>query len=55
MNQVKKSHNPFHLNNIGDGTLPQAIPGETGTRPKAGEAHESSIHFLFVAVGFVYS
>ena len=49
-NQAKKSHNPFLLNNIGDGILlPQAIPGGTGTRRKAGGAHESSILFLFVA------
>ena len=33
---------------IGDGTLPQAIPG--GTRPKVGGAHDNffkrSLHFL---------
>ena len=44
---MKKSHNPFLLNNIGDGTLPQAIPGGTGTRPKAGGAHERTIQFIF--------
>ena len=48
---MKKLHNPFLLINIADDTLlPQAIPGGTVTRPKAGGAHESSIHFLFVAV-----
>ena len=50
----KKLQNPLLLNNIGDGTLPQAIHGGTGTRPKAGGAHERSIHF-FVAVSFAYS
>ena len=53
-NQAKKLQNPFLLNNIRDGTLPQAIPGGTGTRPKVGGAHEWSI-YLFVPVGFVYS
>ena len=47
-NQAKKSHNPLLLNNIGDGIfLPQAIPGGTGTRPKAGGAHERTIQFIF--------
>ena len=50
---------PILPNNIGDGTLlPQAIPGGTGTRPKAGGAHEFNSYFflkMFVAVGFVYS
>ena len=57
-NQAKKSHNPFLLNNIGDGILlPQVIPGGIGTRPKAGGAREKSILFkkLFVAAGFVPS
>ena len=47
----------FSPNNIGDGTLlPQVIPGGTGTRPKAGGAHEFNSFFrLFVAVGFVCS
>ena len=40
-NQAKNVQNPLLTNNIGDGTLlPQAIPGGTGTRPKAGGAHE---------------
>ena len=40
-NQAKNVQNPFLPNNIGDGTLlPQAIPGGTGTRPKAGGARE---------------
>ena len=43
VNQPKKLHNPFLLNNTGDGTLPKAIPGGTGTRP------------IVVGVGFVYS
>ena len=34
-----EEQNPFLPNNIGDGTLLQAIPG-TVTRPKAGGAHE---------------
>ena len=47
-NQVKKSHNPFLFNNIGDGTfLLQAIPGGTGTRPQDDGAHERTIHFFF--------
>ena len=46
-NQAKKSYNPFLLNNIGDGTLPRAIPGGTGTRPEAGGAHERTIQFIF--------
>ena len=59
-NQARKSHNPFLTNNIGDGTLlPQAILGGTGTRPKAGGAHEFDSFFIqknmFVAAGFVYS
>ena len=45
--EAKKLQNPW------DGTLPQAILGGAGTRPKDGEAHERSIHF-FVAEGFVY-
>ena len=41
--------NPFLPNNIADGTLlPQAIPGGTGTRPKASGADEKLIHFLKV-------
>ena len=32
-NQAKKSHNPFLLNDTGDGTLPQVIHGGIGTRP----------------------
>ena len=49
-NQAKNVQNPFLPNNIGDGTLlPQAIPGGTGTRPKAGELM-SSIHFLTFSV-----
>ena len=48
---------PISPNNIENHTLPQAIPGGTGTRPKAGGAHEfDSFFFLMsVAVGFVYS
>ena len=49
MNQAKKLQNPL-LNNIGDGTLLQVIPGTTGTRPKAGGAHERSIHFFLAVV-----
>ena len=45
--QAKKSHNAFLLNNIRDGTLPRAIPGGTGTRPKAGGAHEKTIYLFF--------
>ena len=54
-NQAQNVQNPY---NIRDGTLPpQVIPGGTGTRPKAGGAHEfnSFVQKLFVAVGFVYS
>ena len=41
MNQVKKLQNQYLHNSTGDGTLPQAIPGGTGTRPKAaGGAHD---------------
>ena len=40
VDQAKQLQNPFFPNNIGDGTLPQAIPGGTGTRPKVGGAHE---------------
>ena len=47
-NQVKKSHNPFLLNNIGDGTLPRTILGGTGTRPEAGRAHERTIQVIFL-------
>ena len=40
-NQAKNVQNPFLLNNIKDGTfLPQVILGGTGTRQKAGGAHE---------------
>ena len=40
-NQTKNVQNPFLFNNIIDGTLlPRVIPGGTGTRPKAGGAHE---------------
>ena len=47
--QVKKSYNPFLLNNIGDGTLlPQEIPGGTGIRPKAGGAHEFNSFFCLL-------
>ena len=52
VNQVKKFQNPLLLNNIGDGTLLQAIPGGAGIRPTVGGAHERSIQFFFVAVGF---
>ena len=39
--------NLFLFNNIKDGTLlPQAIPGGTGTRPKAGGAHEFNSFFI---------
>ena len=56
-NQEKNVQNLFLFNNIKDGTLlPQVIPGGTGTRPKAGGAHEFNSFFgLFVAVGFAYS
>ena len=40
VNQVKKWQNQDLHNNTGDGTLPQAIPGRTGTRPKAGGDHD---------------
>ena len=39
-NQVKKLQNQYLHSNTGGGILPQAIPGGTGTRPKAGGAHE---------------
>ena len=40
---------PISPNNIGDGTLlPQAILGGTGTRPKAGVAHEFNSFFFKV-------
>ena len=40
-NQEKNVQNLFLFHNIKDGTLlPQVIPGRTGTRPKAGGAHE---------------
>ena len=46
VNQAKNVQNPFIPNNIGDGTLlPPAIPGGTGTRPKAGGAHEFNFFF----------
>ena len=56
-NQAKNVQNPFLFNNIRDGTfLPQVILGGTGTRPKAGGAHEFNLFFeLLVAVGFVHS
>ena len=45
-NQAQNVQNPFLTNNIGDGTLPpQSIPGGTGTRPKAGGAHEFNSFF----------
>ena len=47
-NQAKKLLNPCLLNKIGDGTLPRAIHGGTGTRPKVGGAHERSIYFLLL-------
>ena len=49
-NQAKNVQNPFFFNNIKDGTLlPQVIPGGSGTRPKAGGAHEfNSCFFLIV-------
>ena len=54
MNQVKKLQNQYLHSNTGDGILPQAIPGGTGTRPKAGGAHDNffkgSIHFLLQLV-----
>ena len=37
---MKKLQNQYLHNNTGDGTLLQATPGGTGTRPKAGGAHE---------------
>ena len=47
-NQAKNVQNPFLFNNIRDGTLlPQVIPGGTGTRPKAGGAHEFNSFFFF--------
>ena len=43
-NQVKNVRNPFFFNNVKDGTLlPQVILGGTGTRPKAGGAHEFNL------------
>ena len=40
--------NPFLPNHIGDDTLlPQAISGGTGTRPKAGVAHEFISFFCY--------
>ena len=63
MNQVKKLQNQYLHSNTGDDILLQAIPGGTGTRPKAGGAHDNflkdevaQVLFLFfVTVGFVYS
>ena len=54
VNQVKKLQNQYLHNNTGDGTV---IPGGTGTRPKAGGAHDKifkrSIHpFLLQLVSF---
>ena len=46
VNPAKKLQNPFLLNNIGDGTVPRAILGGTGTRPKIDGAHERSIFLL---------
>ena len=59
VNQVKKLQNQYLHNNTGDGTLPQVIPGATGTRPKAGGVHDENFlrgqFILFVTVGLVYS
>ena len=39
--------NPFLFNNVKDGTfLPKVILGGTGTRPKAGGAHEFTSFFF---------
>ena len=46
---------PFSFHQYRRGTLLQVIPCGTGTRPKAGGAHEFNSFFMFVAVGFVYS
>ena len=39
---MKKVQNQCLHNNTGDDTLPQAIPGGTGTRPKVGGAHDKN-------------
>ena len=45
-NQEKNVQNQFLFSNVKDGTLlPQVIPGGTGTRPKAGGAHEFNSFF----------
>ena len=44
--QVSKLQNQFLHNNIGDGNLPQAIPG--GTRPKVGGADNQNWSDLFL-------
>ena len=48
VSQVNKLQNPFLLNNIGDGTLPQAILGGTWTRPKVGGAHDKNLSDLLL-------
>ena len=40
VNQVRNLQNQYLHSSTGDGTLPQVIPGGTGTRPKAGGAHD---------------
>ena len=40
---VKKLQNQYLHSNTGDGILPQAILGRTGTRPKAGGAHDENL------------
>ena len=55
VNQVRKLQNQYLHSNTGDGTLPQAIPGET--RPKVDGAHDKClrgrlISFLLQCVSF---
>ena len=53
--QVKKLQNQFLQHNMGNGTLPKAIPA--GTRPKAGGAHDIFLrcHFVFFLLQLVSS
>ena len=65
VSQVSKLQNQLLRSNIGDGTLPQAIHGGTGRRPKAGGAHDKIfkedevaqifVLLVLVAVKFAYS
>ena len=52
MNQVRKWQNQYLHSNTGDGTLPQATPGET--RPKVGGARDKFLRGHFILF-FCYS